>query len=80
VPEEELDGRVMEVARKIAAKPWTATLAAKALVNELWRDAMRAAMRRELTQQLALFGSEEFIQLREQRRAAIAAKAAAAKA
>lgn len=77
VSEEELDDRVMAVARKIAAKSWTAALAAKSLVNELWRDEMRAAMRRELTQQLALFGSEEFVQLREQRRAAAAAKAAA---
>ena len=77
VEEEELDAKVMEIAQKIAAKSWTAVLAAKGLVNELWRDEMRAAMRRELTQQLALYGSEEFEQLREARRAARAAKESA---
>ena len=77
VSEEELDDKVMECARKIAAKSHTAALAAKGLVNELWADAMHQAARRELTQQLALYGSEEFAQLREERRAQRAAKAAA---
>lgn len=78
VEEEELDDKALEMAKKIAAKPYTAALAAKGLVNELWRDDMRAAMRRELTQQLALYGSEEFLQLRDQRRAEREAKAKAA--
>jgi hypothetical protein len=49
---------------------------AKALVNELWEDRMHAAARREVTQQLALYGSQEFADLREQRRVERAAKAA----
>lgn len=75
VEEEELDARVLDLAQKIAAKPRIAAIAAKALINELWADPVRAAMRRELTQQLALFGSEEFAQLREERRAARETKA-----
>jgi len=42
-------------------------LAAKGLVDDIWSDRVRAAMRRELTNQLVLFDSEEFAQLREKR-------------
>jgi enoyl-CoA hydratase/carnithine racemase len=67
---EELDARVMEIAAKIAANPHRAVLAAKELVDELWADGVRAAVRRELTTQLALFASEEFAELRAKRQVA----------
>jgi enoyl-CoA hydratase/carnithine racemase len=76
VPDEELDQHVRDLALKIAAKPKLAIAAAKALVNEIWEDDMHAAARREVVQQLALYGSQEFADLREQRRAERAAKAA----
>ncbi len=76
VPLEELDSHVEALARKIASKPNQAMMAAKNLVDELWSDGVRAAIRRELQQQLALFASEDFEALREARRAAKAAKAA----
>src|SRR3546814_13448970 len=59
VPLEELDTRVDELARKIVAKPQRAVMAAKDLVDELWADGVKAAIRRELNQQLALFGRSE---------------------
>lgn len=76
VEPEELDEKVMEIATKIAQNPSRAVLAAKELVDELWAGEVRAAFRRELTMQLALFGSEEFLELRAQRQAAAKAKAA----
>jgi enoyl-CoA hydratase/carnithine racemase len=79
VSPEELDARAFEMAAKIAANPRRAVLAAKGLVDELWSDSVRAAIRRELTNQLALFGSEDFIELREKRRQQLAAKQAAGK-
>jgi len=69
VPLEELDDHVEKLARDIMAKPWRAVLAAKELVDEIWADGVRRAIRRELTQQLALFASEDFEALREKRRA-----------
>ena len=80
VPLEELDSHVDALARKIAAKPRQAMMAAKNLVDELWSDGVRAAIRRELQQQLALFASDDFEALRERRRADKAAKAAASAA
>ncbi len=74
VAPEELDAQVMEIATKIAANPRRAVLAAKDLVDELWADGVRAAIRRELTTQLALFGSEEFAELRAKRQVAMQAK------
>ncbi|MBP1685893.1 MAG: enoyl-CoA hydratase/isomerase family protein [Deltaproteobacteria bacterium] len=74
VAPEELDAKVMEIATKIAANPTRAVLAAKDLVDELWADGVRAAIRRELTTQLALFASEEFAELRAKRQAAMQAK------
>jgi enoyl-CoA hydratase len=74
VPLEELDTHVEALARKIVAKPWRAVLAAKNLVDEIWADGVRQAIRREFTQQLALFGSEDFLELREQRKQAQAGK------
>lgn len=70
VAPEELDAKVMEIAAKIAGNPFRAVLAAKDLVDELWADDVRAAIRRELVAQLALFGSEEFAELRAKRQAA----------
>ncbi len=78
VPLEELDDHVDALARKIAAKPRQAMMAAKNLVDELWSDGVRAAIRRELQQQLALFASEDFEALREKRRADKAVRAAKA--
>lgn len=75
VSPEELDAKAFEMAAKIAANPYRAVCASKELVDELWADGVRAAMRRELVNQLALFGSEDFVALREQRRAERAAKA-----
>jgi len=77
VPFEELDDHVQTLARKIASKPQRAVRAAKGLVDELWADGVRAAIRRELQQQLALFASEDFEALRERRRVEKAAKAGA---
>jgi enoyl-CoA hydratase/carnithine racemase len=74
VAPEELDAKVLESAAKIAANPRRAVLAAKELVDELWADGVRAAVRRELTTQLALFASEEFAELRAKRQAAMRAK------
>lgn len=70
VPVEVLESRVRELASKIAAKPPRALRAAKELVDELWVDGIKAAIRRELNQQLALFASPDFIAARERRRAA----------
>jgi len=68
VDAEELDAKAFEMAAKIAANPYRAVLAAKNLVDELWSDNIRAAIRRELVNQLALFASEDFLELREKRR------------
>jgi enoyl-CoA hydratase len=76
-PLEELDAKAQELGRKIMSKPRRAVLAAKELVDELWADGVRAAIRRELQQQLALFASEDFEALRERRRAEKAARSAA---
>lgn len=76
VDPEVLDEEVMALASKIAAKPYRAVLAAKELVDELWLDEVKGAIRRELTQQLALFASEDFERLREERRVKRAAAAA----
>lgn len=75
VEPDDLDPTVMDIAAKIARNPSRAVLAAKELVDELWADGVRAAIRRELTTQLALFGSEEFAELRAKRQAALKAKA-----
>lgn len=69
VAPEELDAKVMEMAVRIAQNPHRAVLVAKELVDELWADGVRAAIRRELVAQLALFGSEEFAELRAKRQA-----------
>ncbi|TAK98425.1 MAG: enoyl-CoA hydratase/isomerase family protein [Rhodospirillaceae bacterium] len=75
VSPEELDAKAFEMAASIANQPsYRAVMAAKELVDELWSDAMRAAMRRELLSQVALLGSEEFVEMREKRRQALAAK------
>ena len=71
---EELDEKAFEMAAKIAANPGQAVVAAKELVDELWADGVRAAIRRELINQLALFASEDFLELREKRRQQAAAK------
>jgi enoyl-CoA hydratase len=67
VSPEELDAKALEIAARIAKNPQRAVLAAKGLVDDLWSDTVRAAMRRELTNQLVLFGSEEFAELRQLR-------------
>ena len=71
VPPEELDAKAFEIAAKIAKNPNRAVRAAKALVNEMWVDTVRAAMRREYTNQIALYSSEDFIALREKRRSGV---------
>jgi enoyl-CoA hydratase/carnithine racemase len=71
-----LDEKAFAMAAQIAKNSRQAVLAAKTLVDEDWSDKVRAAIRRENTAQLALFASEEFLELREKRRAARAAKAA----
>lgn len=77
VEPDQLDAKVLEIAAKIAANPNRAVLAAKDLVDEIWADGVRSAIRRELTHQMALFGSEEFAELRAKRQAALKAKAGA---
>jgi enoyl-CoA hydratase/carnithine racemase len=77
VSPEALDAKAFAMAAQIAKISRQAVLAAKTLVDEDWSDKVRAAIRRENTAQLALFASEEFLELREQRRATRAAKAAA---
>jgi enoyl-CoA hydratase/carnithine racemase len=74
---EELDAKAFEIAARIANNANRAVLAAKALVDESWSDAVRAAMRREFTNQLALFASEEFVEMRQKRRQQLAAKGTA---
>ncbi|MGE0387877.1 MAG: enoyl-CoA hydratase/isomerase family protein [Gammaproteobacteria bacterium] len=74
LPPEEVDAKAFEIAARIAKNPGRAVLAGKELVDELWADGIRAAIRRELTQQLALFASEDFLELREKRRTQAAAK------
>lgn len=76
VSPEELDEKAFEMAAKIAANPYRAVCSAKELVDELWSDGVRAAMRRELTNQLALYASEDFLELREKRRQQRGAKTA----
>jgi enoyl-CoA hydratase/carnithine racemase len=76
VSPEALEAKAFSMAAQIAKNARQAVLAAKALVDEDWSDKVRAAIRRENTAQLALFASEEFLELREKRRAARAAKAA----
>jgi enoyl-CoA hydratase/carnithine racemase len=71
VPPEELDAKAFEIAARIAKNPNRAVRAAKALVNEMWVDTVRAAMRREYTNQIALYSSEDFIALREKRRSGV---------
>lgn len=71
----ELDAKAFAMAAKLAAKPpQRAVRMAKELVNELWADDVRAAMRRELIHQVALLHSEEFEKVKQ----ALAAKRAAA--
>jgi enoyl-CoA hydratase/carnithine racemase len=74
VAPEELDAKALEIAVRIARNPQRAVSAAKSLVDDIWSDVIRAAMRRELTTQLVLFGSEEFAELREKRQRQAAAK------
>lgn len=73
VSPEMLDATVIEMAEKIVKNPYRAVLAAKDLVDELWADNVGAAIRREFVNQLALYGSEEFQELRARRAAAAAA-------
>ena len=68
VPSEDLDAQAEELGRHLLARPWRAVLAAKSLIDEIWADGVRAAIRRELTQQLALFASEDFEKLRDERK------------
>jgi enoyl-CoA hydratase len=78
VSPEELDATAFEMALSIARQPsYRAVLEAKGLVDDLWSDAVRAAMRREMTVQVGLLTSEEFAEMREKRRQAAAAKAGA---
>jgi enoyl-CoA hydratase/carnithine racemase len=55
VPADELDDRAMEIARQLATAPPAAALAAKGLVDRLWRDRLRDGIDAELTAQIALF-------------------------
>jgi enoyl-CoA hydratase len=76
VSPEELDVRTFEMAAGIAKQvSYRAVLMAKELVDELWSDAVRSAMRRELINQTALLDSEEFAEAREKRRQASVAGA-----
>jgi hypothetical protein len=56
------------MAAKIAKNPYKAVIAAKELVDELWSEGVRAAIRRECTNQLMLYGTDDFNALREARR------------
>ena len=75
VSPEDLDARSLEIAVNIAKQAsYRAVLTAKQLVDELWSDAVRAGMRRELVSQVALLSSEEFLEIREKRRQTLAPK------
>jgi enoyl-CoA hydratase len=77
VSPEELDAKAFEMALAIAKQPsYRAVMASKELVDELWSDTVRAAMRRELTSTVALLYSEEFAETKEK----LAAQRAAADA
>lgn len=75
VEPEELDEKAFDMALRISKNPQRAVMAAKDLVDELWAEGVRAAIRREFVNQLALYGSEDFQELRDQRAAANAAAA-----
>jgi len=68
VSPEELDAKAFEMAAKIAKNPHKAVVSAKELVDELWSDGVRAAIRRECNNQLMLYGTDDFNALREARR------------
>lgn len=69
-----LDATALDMAFAIARQPsYRAVLNAKELVDELWSHEVRAAMGRELTAQVALLSSAEFVAMREKRREADAA-------
>lgn len=69
-----LDATALDMALAIARQPsYRAVLNAKELVDELWSHEVRAAMGRELTAQVALLSSAEFVAMREKRREADAA-------
>jgi len=65
----EVDSKAFEMAAKIAKHSGPAVTSAKELVDELWSDGVRAAIRRECTNQIMLNGTDEFLAMREARRA-----------
>lgn len=67
---EELDNSALELARRIAANPYQSVLTTRDLVNVFWTDEVRAAVKREYINQIALYGSEDFLALRAKRHAA----------
>lgn len=69
VEADKLDETVLEMAQKIAANPYQAVRAARDLVNEHWMDGVAAAIRREYINQIALYGSDDFLALRAKRQA-----------
>lgn len=64
---DELDTKAFEMAVRIAMNPPRAVMAARNLIDDIWSDPVRAAIRRELNNQLALYGSHEFAALRDER-------------
>jgi enoyl-CoA hydratase/carnithine racemase len=74
VPDAELDGRSMELARTLAAKPAQALRDAKGLVNALFDAQVRDGLKREVMTQALLFETPEYKRLRDERATARAAK------
>ena len=70
-----LDETALELAREIAGRSTLAISSIKQIVNETWQDTLHSATRSELLAQIALFGSEEYAELKRARQAAVTTKA-----
>ena len=67
VPAAELREAALELARRLAAAPPTAVAFAKQLVDQAWAGSIRNGMRQEVVAQAALFASDDYRRLKEQR-------------
>nr|PZN21087.1 MAG: enoyl-CoA hydratase/isomerase family protein [Mycolicibacterium hassiacum] len=68
VPRDRLEARAMELCGRLAAQPRLATSMAKMLVNQASAGPIRNGIGQELLAQTALFGSDEYQQIRNRAR------------
>lgn len=64
VPPEELEGKALEIAKKIAAKPPIALAMGKTLIDQIHGPAVRNGIAQELLAQTALFKTEDYQEAR----------------